>query len=93
MLQCTHDVLLPDKAGERARAPLARQDLVTHARILADGATRPVRVCSRPVAQRPLGIVLRGRPAACSELPRRNGNGEPYPRHSHKTAVAASFRT
>jgi hypothetical protein len=39
MRQCSDNVFLTYQAGKRSRAPLARQDLVTHDRILADGAT------------------------------------------------------
>ena len=42
--QCLDNVFLTYQAGKRSRAPFARQDLVTHERILADGATCSARV-------------------------------------------------
>ncbi|GIK26333.1 MAG: hypothetical protein BroJett006_25790 [Betaproteobacteria bacterium] len=38
MRQCAHDVLLADQGGEGTGAPLAREDLIAHGRILSEGA-------------------------------------------------------
>jgi len=103
--QCPHHVLLANQAGKASWAPFARQDLVAHERILADGTDdsgssngQKLTICDlqkrgheRKLAE--AGEAEEATQNAAKQAPGRNEGGEPYPRHSHKTAVAASFRT
>ncbi len=85
-------MLLANQIGESSRAPLARQDLVTHGTDSSRWGKRPrwsfsgsaTEGAGRGGAHKALRIAAMTGPWK---------GGEPYPRHSHETAVAASFRT